>query len=251
MTRALRVLATIALAMLATTPARAPGETPGETARRLLERYDEDPARIDRARDLLEAAASRDGALDVAGLITLARAWHLFAEERAPSEAARLAAWERGRAVAERAIARAPDEATAHLWYAIHLGSWAHAKGLLRSLLALRRIQEEVETVLRLDPRNIEGHIMAGSIDRELPVILGGDRSRAERHFRTALALDPHLTGTRMELAALYVKTERYGDARRELEAVLNEPAPSDRPRWTIREAPRARALLDSLRERR
>lgn len=239
------VLAVALSAVAIAAPSHA--ESPRDAARALLQRYDQDPTRVDRARDLLEAAAVRDPSLDAASLITLARAWHLFAEERATIEAAKLAAWERGRAIAERAIALAPNDATAHLWYAIHLGSWAQAKGLLRSLLAFRRIREEVDTVLRLDPQSIEGHIIAGSIDRELPVVLGGDRARAEQHFTIALALDPHLTGTRIELAELYIKAGRHVEARRALEAVLNEPAPSDPPRWRLREAPRARRLLESL----
>ena len=45
------------------------------------------------------------------------------------------------------------------------------------------------------DPKNIEAHIMAGSIARELPVVLGGDRKEAEEHFKTAQRLDPRLCG--------------------------------------------------------
>ena len=41
--------------------------------------------------------------------------------------------------------------------------------------------------------------------------------------------------------------TRRWADARRELERILDDPAPSDLPRWTVAEAPRARALLAEL----
>ena len=41
--------------------------------------------------------------------------------------------------------------------------------------------------------------------------------------------------------------TRRWADARRELERVLDDPAPSDLPRWTVAEVPRARALLAEL----
>ena len=182
--------------------------------------------------------------------MTLSRAWFLFAENRARSEEARLAAYERGRAAAEQAIAVAPGNAEAHLWYAIHLGSWANAKGLLRSLLTLRTLRREVDTVLRLDPDNIDGHIVAGSIHRDLPVLLGGDRAAAEQHFKRVRTLDPHLTGVRVELAQLYINTGRLAEAREELQGVLDEPAPTDRPRWTLKEAPRARAMLEALRDK-
>ena len=241
------VLATL-LALGDLAPTAAGAATPAETARTMLREYQDDPGRIDRARDLLEAHVARGGAADLATLMALARAWFLFAEERAKSEDDKIAAYGKARDYAKRAVELAPKDVDAHLWYAITLGSWSQAKGLLRSALALRELRKEVETVLRLDPDNIEAHIMAGSIARELPVMLGGDRQEAERHFKTAQRLDPRLTGVRLELAQLYVNVGRYAEAQRELEALLAERAPTDKPRWTTKEAPRARKMLESIR---
>ena len=58
------------------------------------------------------------------------------------------------------------------------------------------------------------------------------------------------MTGVRIELAQLYINTGRFAEARQELQGVVDEPAPADRPRWTLKEAPRARAMLESLREK-
>ncbi len=248
MRRPLLFTALLLLGGLTTAVAQTP--TPAETARGMLREYQEDPARIDRARDLLEAHLARGGAPDLPTLLALARAWFLFGEERAKTDDDRIAAYARARDYAQRATLLAPKDADAHLWYAITLGTWSQAKGLLRSALALRELRKEVDTVLRLDPNNIEAHIMAGSIARELPVLLGGDRREAEEHFKTARRLDPRLTGVRIELAQLYINMGRYAEARRELEAVLAERAPTDRPRWTLKEAPRARQLLESLRDK-
>jgi hypothetical protein len=234
---------TAALSTLAASPASAPVDT----ARALLHDFRADPARIDRARDLLEAAVSRDEAVDTRTLVTLSRAWFLYGENRATTEEARLTAYDRGRVVAERAIARAPGDAEAHLWSAINLGSWAHVKGLVRSLLTLQTIRREVDTVLRLAPDNVEAHAMAGSLDREVPPILGGDKAKAEAHFKTARKLAPHLTGVRLELAKLYIKMDRPAEARQELQGVLDEAAPADRSRWELTELPQARDLLRSL----
>jgi len=179
------------LALVVAAPAPARAQTPVETARALLRQYQDDPTRIDRARDLLEAAVARGGAGDVPTLLALARAWFLFGEERAGTEEAKIAAYARARDLARRATELAPKNPDAHLWYAITLGSWSQAKGLLGEALALRNLRREVDTVLALDPRNIEAHIMAGSIARELPVLLGGDRKKSEEHFKIAQRLDP------------------------------------------------------------
>lgn len=246
--RFLRLAAVVGALLATAVPAAA--ESPGDAARALLRNYQEEPARIDRARDLLEAAVARDGAADAATLVTLSRAWFLFAENRTTTEDARLDAYERGSAAAQRAIDKAPGSAEAHLWYAVNLGSWAQVKGLVRSLLTLRTIRQEVDTVLRLDPNNVNGNVMAGSLFRELPVLLGGDPAQAEQHFKKAQSLDPHLTGVRIELALLYSNTGRIAEARRQLQSVLDEPAPTDRPRWLLTEVPRARAMLESLRDK-
>jgi tetratricopeptide (TPR) repeat protein len=231
-------------------PAAAQTPTPAETARAMLRQYQDDPARIDHARDLLEAHLARGGAADLPTLLALARAWFLFGEERAKTEDDKVAAYARARDYAKRATELAPKDATAHLWYAITLGSWSQAKGLLSSALALRDLRGTVDTVLRLDPNNIEAHIMAGSIARELPLLLGGDRKEAEEHFKTAQRLDPRLTGVRIELAQLYIGMGRYAEARQQLQAVLAERAPTDRPRWTVKEVPRAQQMLESIRDK-
>jgi predicted Zn-dependent protease len=231
-------------------PAAARAQTPAETARSMLRQYQDDPARIDRARDLLEAAVVKGAGDDVPTLVALARAWFLYGEERAKTHETKIAAYERARDVARRATELAPKDPDAHLWHAITLGTWSHAKGLLRSALALRDLRKEVDTVLRLDPKNIDAHIMAGSIARELPVVLGGDRKDAEEHFKAARRLDPRLTGARIELAQLYVNMGRYQEARQELQAVLDERAPTDRARWTLKEAPRARQMLEAIRDK-
>jgi len=225
----------------------ASAQTPSEQARALLSSYREDVTRIDRARDLLETAVAREEAPDVRTLVLLARAWFLYAENRTKTEEARLAAYEKGRAAAERAIARSPNDQDAHLWYAINLGSWAQVKGLFRSLVTLSTVRREVDTVLRLDPNNVDAHIMAGSLNREIPGIMGGDEAKAEEHFKTAQRLAPHRSGARIELAKLYIKQDRILEARQELQGVLDEPAPEDRSRWELVEVPRARQMLQSL----
>ena len=54
----------------------------------------------------------------------------------------------------------------------------------------------------------------------------------------------------RIELAQLYVNMGRYVDARQQLQSVLAERAPTDRPRWTLKEVPRARQMLESIRDK-
>jgi thioredoxin-like negative regulator of GroEL len=111
-------------------------------------------------------------------------------------------------------------------------------------------IREESGTVLKLNPANVEGLILAGGLAAELPALMGGDRVKAEALFKRALEADPHQTGGRLELARLYLATKRWRDAERELTRVVDEPAATDLPRWTVSDRPRARALLAELSDR-
>jgi len=242
--------ATFLLTLLALggTAASAVPENAVPEARALLVAWHEDPARIDRARALFESAAVADPSPET--LTELSYAWFLTGEFRAPGEAERIAAYEHGVEAARRAVAVAPRNDHAHLYVAINSGRLAELRGLTRAVTLIGTIREESETVLRLNPTNVEGLILAASLAAEMPRVMGGDRAKAEALFRRALELDPHQTGGRLELARLYMATRRWRYAERELQLVLNDPSPTDLPRWTVSERARARALLIEVDER-
>jgi hypothetical protein len=152
---------------------------------------------------------------------------------RARSDADRLAAYKRG-------------GDWAHPWLALNTGRTVELRGG-RALGLLATIREESRTVLALNPSSVEGLILAGGLASELPPIMAGDDARAEALLIQALELDPHHTGGRLELARLYLDQRRWRDAQRELLRVVEERAPTDLPRWTVSERPRARELLADL----
>ena len=216
-------------------------------AHALLAAWHEDPARIDRARALLETAAAANA--EPATLIELSRVWFLTGEFRARGDADRVAAYERGSEWARRAIGLAPNNDRAHFVLAINTGRLAEIRGIMRALPLVTKIREESEAVLRLNPASVDGLILAASLAAEMPGFMGGDRAKAEALFRRALELDPHQSGGRLELARFYIATRRWNDAQRELRAVVDESAPTDVARWTVSERPRARRLLTELYE--
>jgi tetratricopeptide (TPR) repeat protein len=235
----------VALAPLLLLPRLVFGGAPLDEARALLAAYHEDPARIDRARDVLVAAVAAAEPTPET-LIALARAWFLVGEFQATSTDERLAAYERGRDARRQAVVMAPRSDRAHLWSALNDGRWVELKGVMRALFALSRLRETTDTILALNPASVEAWILAGSLAANVPGFLGGDRGRAEQHFHRALALDPHRTGARLELARLYLATGRDVEARAELERLLTDAAPTDRPYWVLHDMPAARALLES-----
>jgi tetratricopeptide (TPR) repeat protein len=97
----------------------------------------------------------------------------------------------------------------------------------------------------------VRGHSLAGNVFMEVPRLAGGDRAKAEEHFKKGLEIDPRFTVLRVDLARLYIGDGRYAEARTELTRVLEERAPRMVADWTVKDVPRARALLDSIRDTR
>jgi len=227
----------------------ADAQTPVEAARALVQRYHRDSTALDRARDLLETAAAQDPQTDT--LIMLSYVHFLWADTRATTDETKLAGYERGRRLGERAVELAPRNADAHLWYAINTGRWGQTKGIMRSLFLLPTLQREIETILALDPRSVRAYALAGNVAMEVPRLAGGDRAKAETYFKKGLEIDSRFTVLRVDLARLYIGDGRYVEARQELQRVLDERAPRIVADWTVKDVPRARALLESIRDKR
>lgn len=243
------IVAGLLLAILLGPALTAHAQTPVEAARALVQRYHEDPSALDRARDLLESALAHDPSADT--LIMLSYVHFLWADTRATTDEAKLAGYERGRRIGERAVELAPRSADAHLWYAINTGRWGQTKGIMRSLFLLPTVQREIETILALDPRSVRAYALAGNVAMEVPRLAGGDRVKAETYFKKGLEIDPRFTVLRVDLARLYIGDGRYTAARQELQRVLDERAPRIVADWTVKDVPRARALLQSIRDKR
>ncbi len=154
--------------------------------------------------------------------------WFLTGDFRARSEAERVIAYERGMEAGRRAVAAAPQSDQAHLFLAFNTGRTAEIRGVMRALALVGSIREESDTVLKLNPSNVEGLMLAGGLAADLPAMMGGDKTKAEGFFKRALEVDPHQTGARIELARLYVANKRWLDAQRELQGVIDEPAASE-----------------------
>jgi tetratricopeptide (TPR) repeat protein len=208
-------------------------------------RYHEDPKALDAIHDALTRAAASDPRPEI--LTALARVSFIWGDVRATTEEQKLEAYDRGRQAAKSAVELAPKSPAARFWYATNTARWGQTKGVLRSLFLLPEVQRGIETVLELDPTFTAVYSLAGNVYYEVPGVLGGDLAKAEAMFRKGLELDPHFTGMRVGLAKALIRRGRTAEARRELDAVLQENAASNPADWTVKDVPEARRLLESL----
>src|SRR5262249_57399490 len=155
------------VALVLTAASAAGAHSPAEAARALVARYHEDVARLDRARDVLEAALAKDRQVDAMAMLSYVQ--FLIGDVRAATPEDKLAAYDRGREIGRRAVELAPRSHDAHLWYAINTARWGETKGVLRSLFLLPTIREELTILLELDPRSVRAHILPGNFPLEAP----------------------------------------------------------------------------------
>jgi tetratricopeptide (TPR) repeat protein len=238
----------LVVAVLALVPAPVAAQTPVDTARALVARYDEDRTVIDRARDLLEKALAADRRPET--MVMLAYVHFLHGDVRATTDDERLAAYDKGREIGKRAVELAPRNPEAHVWYGINTGRWGLTKGVMRSLFLLPTVREEIDATLALDPRNVRALVLSGNVLLEVPGLFGGDRKKSEAQFRKALEIDPRFTAARVDLARVLIAGGRHDEARRELQRVIDERAPSIIADWTVKDRPRARQLLESIKDK-
>jgi hypothetical protein len=165
----------------------------------------------------------------------LARASYWLGEHR-QGEAARAAAFERGMAAAERAIAARSNLPDGYFWLAANMGGFAELKGIRAGLKYRRPVRDNLEKVLAMDPA-----FLKGSADRALgrwyykvPGLFGGSKTKSVQHLRASIGHHPQSIASRYFLAETFESMGRNADAiaaLKEIETLAIDPdwAPEDR----------------------
>ncbi len=144
----------------------------------------------------------------------------------------------------QKAVLLEPDNSYHHLWLGRALGEKADHASFLSAYSLAKRVHEEFEQAVRLDPRNAEALASLGEFDCSAPGIVGGgldkaedvaaglekldpprghelraaiaeqrkDYPEAEREFRRAIAVGPHPAYQWMALASYFRRRQRWND---------------------------------------
>ena len=205
--------------------------------------------------DAEQAAAIWDRALtarpdDFEAARKLARASYWLGEHR-QGDQAREAAFNRGMAAAERAIAAQSNHPDGYFWLAANMGGLAELKGIRAGLKYRRPVRDNLEKVLAMDPT-----FLKGSADRALgrwyykvPGLFGGSKTKSVQHLRASLGHHPQSIASRFFLAETLESIDRRAEAitvLNEIETLAVDPdwAPEDREFKA-----KARTMLRELRQ--
>jgi len=115
------------------------------------------------------------------------------------------------------------DKPDGHFWLGANYGGAAE-QSAIQGLSTVKDIQDEMQTVLRLDEgyQNGSAYMVLGLVYLNAPSIVGGDPHKAVEEMEKGLRFGDPNAFLHLHLAEAYKKVGRNDDARRELKKILS-----------------------------
>jgi tetratricopeptide (TPR) repeat protein len=126
------------------------------------------------------------------------------------------AAYDRGIALANQAIALDPGLADAYYALFLNLGRKSERGGMGSQMKNLSQLKSLIDRTLELNPQHAHAWEAKGEMLVRLPRLLGGSATEGERAFRRSAELAPQWPKPLLRLAELDWKNGRSAEARSE-----------------------------------
>ena len=127
---------------------------------------------------------------------------------------ARLAYFEEGQALAEQAVSMDERSADAHFALFCNLGEQLRLDGeSLTSVFGFRRMMNELDRALEIDPTHIDSLSAKGTLLVKLPGLLGGDSEKGEQLLQQVIKRAPKAVNARLALAKVRCESGSHQEA--------------------------------------
>jgi tetratricopeptide (TPR) repeat protein len=132
----------------------------------------------------------------------------------AVDRATRLAHFQQGQIMGERAVAADEESADAHFALFCNLGELLRVDGeSLASLFGLRRMMKELDRTLEIVPTHLEALSAKGTLLVKLPSLLGGDVKEGEQLLQQVIQQAPKAVNARLALARVRCERGQHDEA--------------------------------------
>ena len=156
----------------------------------------------------------------------------------------RLAHFQQGQILGERAVAADEGNADTHFALFCNLGELLRIDGeSLTSLFGLRRMMNELDRALEINPAHIDALSAKGTLLVKLPSLLGGDAEKGEALLEHVVSRAPKAVNARLSLAKVRCEHGRHQEAVTLATDALALAQQHNRPDFI----PEARAVLKQL----
>jgi hypothetical protein len=160
---------------------------------------------------LLPMAAS---AGDAAKALSQQALQHCEEGRAAADRDVRLAHFQKGQVLGEQATAADEQSADAHFSLFCNLGELLRLDGeSLTSVFGLRRMMNELDRALEIDPTHIDALSAKGTLLVKLPGLLGGDSEKGEQLLQHVIMRAPKAVNARLALAKFRCERGSHQDA--------------------------------------
>lgn len=99
--------------------------------------------------------------------------------------------WDQGISACQTAVSLEAGNSQYHLWLGRIYGEKANHVGFLSAAGLARKVRDEFETAVRLDPSNLEARADLAEFYMEAPSVVGGGKEKAEAQARELATVDP------------------------------------------------------------
>ena len=126
----------------------------------------------------------------------------------------RLAHFQQGQILGERAVAADEGNADTHFALFCNLGELLRIDGeSFTSLFGLRRMMNELDRALEINPAHIDALSAKGTLLVKLPSLLGGDAEKGEALLEHVVSRAPKAVNARLSLAKVWCEHGRHQEA--------------------------------------
>ena len=127
--------------------------------------------------------------------------------------------WDAGISACQQAVALDRDNSQYHLWLGRIYGEKADHSNFFSAAGLAKKVRNEFETAVKLDPHNLEARSDLAEFYVEAPPIVGGGRDKAEAQAQEMTVLDP--AQAHMVKARLAEKRDDFATAESEYRAAI------------------------------
>lgn len=115
----------------------------------------------------------------------------------------------------KKAIELNPKNVEGYYWYAVDLGSYGLAKGIIASASNAKSGMKALKQALEIDPQyaNFGSSRILGRYYQELPGIFGGNKDKALALLKDATLKAPEFRNNWVFLGQYYISEEQYNEA--------------------------------------
>ncbi|NBO37220.1 hypothetical protein EBU99_01415 [bacterium] len=127
----------------------------------------------------------------------------------------------------ERARRLEPNRVEGHYWYAVTLGGWGIAKGILKALSSAGPMREALTEAIKIDQKyHYAGPLrVRGRLYNKLPGMISfGDNQKALEDLKKAVSLAPESKLNHVYLSEVQAKLQNKGEALKTLEFAKSLP---------------------------